>query len=253
MFRLAPEGWPFVLTGASLSLVGAGLAKFGFSGASGLQLLWWVAAGVFGVLTLFTLYFFRNPKRQRRDGEGLVLAPADGRIVEIVQEEPSDLFLQPSIRISIFLSVFNVHLNRSPCRGRVTDVDYRPGKFLNALRPEADEVNESNTITLAPAEPIPGPVRVRQISGVLAKRIVCDVADGASLDAGQRYGMIKLGSRTEITLPEDQGWELLVGMGDKVRAGRTILARLQHSSAVPTSATQGESSQATADPDSDPS
>ncbi len=214
---------------------------------------WWLGwwALLPAVLAMAALAFYRDPPRRVPEGDNLILAPADGKIVDIARalDGPDG---KPTLRIRIFLSVFNVHLNRSPCRGRVTNVEYRPGKFLNALRPEADELNECNTITLDPADPIPGPIRVRQISGVLAKRIVCAVAGGANLAAGQRYGMIKLGSRTEITLPEDPGWELLVGKGDKTRAGRTILARLKHPTAVATSAAPQASTQATADPDSDP-
>jgi phosphatidylserine decarboxylase len=131
------------------------------------------------------------------------------------------------IRLTIFLSVFDVHLNRSPCAGRVTEVDYRPGAFLNALKSEADTRNESNRLEIEPAGPLPGPVAVRQIAGVLARRIVCTAQPGDELAAGERFGMIKLGSRTELLLPEDPRWELRVALRDHVTAGVTPVARLR--------------------------
>jgi phosphatidylserine decarboxylase len=175
-------------------------------------------------LALALLSFYRDPPRPVPTDPNLVLAPADGKIVEISRTlNAADG--RPTLHIMIFLSVFNVHINRSPCAGRVTDLTYRPGEFLNALNPAADARNESNTLTITPAAPLPGPIRVRQIAGVLARRIVCVVEIGDDLAAGERYGMIKLGSRTEVCLPEDAKWDLRVAVGDKVKAGRTVLAR----------------------------
>jgi len=128
------------------------------------------------------------------------------------------------LRICIFLSVMNCHVNRSPCAGTVTDIIYSPGLFLNALRPDATLRNENNLIVLNPAAPLPGPIRVRQIAGLLAKRIVCAVQPGTSLAAGERVGMIKLGSQTEVRAPEDPKWKVCVQPGQNVRAGVTILA-----------------------------
>lgn len=222
MIRIAPEGWPFVLGGGSLTLAPAGLAQFGFSGSSGLQLLFWAVALVFGILTLFTLYFFRNPKRQRRDGEGLVLAPADGRIVEIVQEEPTDLFLQPSTRISIFLSVFNVHIQRAPITGRVGLKVYKPGKYLAAWNPKASQDNEQATLGIDG-----GPNRqimVRQIAGLIARRIVTDPEKGDLVPQGSRIGLIRFGSRVDLFIPKD--WEVTCGMGDRVKGGLSEMARV---------------------------
>ncbi len=177
-------------------------------------------------LTLALLAFYRDPRRTPPRAANLVLAPADGKVVEVAR----DVTLpdgRRGVRIMIFLSVFNVHLNRSPCAGQVAAVEYRPGQFRNALSPDADQVNECNTLTLSPAEPLPGPIRVRQIAGVLARRIVCAVRPGEHLTAGQRYGMIKLGSRTEVCLPAHPDWELLVNVGDHTRGGLTVLARLR--------------------------
>jgi phosphatidylserine decarboxylase len=178
------------------------------------------------VVALALLSFYRDPPRRVPDAPAAILAPADGKVVDISREVALEDG-SPVLRIMIFLSVFNVHINRSPCAGRVVDVRYRAGKFLNALNAEADAENECNTIVLEPATTLPGPVRVRQIAGVLARRIVCTARAGDSLAAGQRYGMIKLGSRTEICLPENPGWEVCVELGTRVRAGRSILARLR--------------------------
>lgn len=183
---------------------------------------WWALLPA--VLTLALLSFYRDPPRRVPNDPLLILAPADGRIVEITPDA-TDADGRPRLRIMVFLSVLNVHVNRSPCRGRVAAVNYQPGKYLNALNPEADRVNESNTITLAPADPLPGPITVRQIAGVLARRIVCRTQVGDDLAGAQRYGMIKLGSRTEVCLPADPRWEVVVRCGQPVRAGVTVLAR----------------------------
>lgn len=186
----------------------------------------WAVALLPTALMAFLLWFYRDPPRRIPAGAELLLAPADGRVVEIATAEPA-----PDggrvLRILIFLNVFNVHVNRSPCAGRVTAVAYRPGRFLNALKAESTAVNEANTLTLDPAEPLPGPIRVRQIAGVLARRIVCAAQPGDALAAGERYGMIKLGSRTELVAPADPRWELCVKVGDRVRGGSTILAKLR--------------------------
>ena len=200
---------------------------------------WWSL--IPAIVTLALLSFYRDPPRRVPDVPTAILAPADGKVVDISH----DVALQDGssvLRIVIFLSVFNVHVNRSPCAGRVTDVQYRPGKFLNALKAEADAANECNTLVIEPQPPFPGPVRVRQIAGVLARRIVCATRPGDSLTAGQRYGMIKLGSRTEICLPDNPGWELCVELGARVRAGRSILARLRPTETGVAAATSGPKS-----------
>jgi phosphatidylserine decarboxylase len=210
------------LDGALIAIVGGALsvtvaALFG----------WWALLPA--ALTLALLAFYRDPQRAVRDDPAVLLAPADGRVMFVQRSVPVAHDAPRTMRICIFLSVFDVHINRSPCAGRVADVHYRPGRFLNALKAEATDQNESNTLRLEPQPPLPGPLHVRQIAGVLARRIVCTVSAGDTLKAGERFGMIKFGSQTEIRAPEDERWELLVQTGDHVRAGTTVLARLRES------------------------
>lgn len=168
------------------------------------------------------LSFYRDPHRTPPARGDVLIAPADGRIVEVTQIPPTDS--SPAmLSITIFLSVTNVHLNRSPCAGRVRAVDYRPGRFLNALDPASNRENESNRITFEPNAPLPGPVSIRQIAGLLARRIVCAVRPGDSVALGQRVGMIKLGSRTELCAVDDGGWVVEVKIGDTVRGAETIM------------------------------
>jgi phosphatidylserine decarboxylase len=195
--------------------------------------LWGLSAIVPLVITLVLLSFYRDPPRRIPAGEGLVLAPADGRIVAIERDLPGPDGQGRWLRIMTFLAVYNVHVNRSPCAGRVSGLAYRPGKFVSAVRNEADMSNECNTVTLTPRGPLPGPVYVRQIAGVLARRIVCTVKEGQDVAAGERIGMIKLGSRTELRLPESEDWQVLVRVGQRVAAGKTVLVELR--SAVPAS------------------
>ncbi|MCG3126135.1 MAG: Phosphatidylserine decarboxylase proenzyme [Phycisphaerae bacterium] len=171
-------------------------------------------------LALALLSFYRDPPRRIPPDTDVLLAPADGRVVEVARGDPGG-----ELRILIFLSVANVHVNRSPCAGRVLRVDYRPGQFLNALKAESTERNESNALTIEPDAPLPGPIVVRQIAGVLARRIVCATRPGDALQRGQRYGMIKLGSRTELRAADDGRWDLCVRAGQTVYGGVTVLAR----------------------------
>lgn len=199
-------------------------------GAATIACAWWwswVAIGP-ALLTLALLGFYRDPHREPTQADDLLLAPADGRIMRVERNvEPESGDGPRELRIAIFLSVFNVHVNRSPCAARVIATEHTPGKYLNALREDATRRNESNRLTLDPKPPIPGPLHVRQIAGLIARRIVCAVRPGDELSAGERFGMIKLGSQTEVRAPEHEGWTVLVQSGDNVKAGLSVLARIE--------------------------
>jgi phosphatidylserine decarboxylase len=175
-------------------------------------------------LWLGVLFFFRSPVRRPPAGK-LLLAPADGKVVAVEQVELYGPLTGRLWRIDIFLSVFDVHVNRAPCAGTVASVTHRPGEFLNALRPEASVRNESNEVLLR--TPAGVPVLVRQVAGVIARRIVCDCVPGDQLDSGETFGMIKFGSRTELYIPVDSVLELKVRTGQKVKAGLSILGDLR--------------------------
>jgi phosphatidylserine decarboxylase len=193
--------------------------------AAGILLHWWALLP--GLLAVALLMFYRDPPRRPTVGEDLLLAPADGKIVRVERDYRANGSDSAELRVVIFLSVLDVHINRSPCAGTVIDVTHHPGEFLNALRPEATIRNENNLVTVRPRPPLPGPVHVRQIAGVLARRVVCTLEPGAEVSAGERFGMIKFGSQTEIRVPEDRRWELRVAVGDRVKAGLDVLAQLR--------------------------
>jgi phosphatidylserine decarboxylase len=208
--KIAREGIPFVAaflgTGIVLALGAAAL-----SGA-----LVWVLGGagaVFLGLGVFSLWFFRDPDREIPSAPGLVVSPADGTVVAVTEDPEGPI-------VAIFLSVFNVHVNRSPIAGRVTSVSYREGRFLAAFDERAGEMNERSEILI---EGEAGAVRVRQIAGLLARRIICKVKPGDRLCAGERFGLIRFGSRTDLRLTP--GARIAVKVGDKVRGGASVIGR----------------------------
>jgi phosphatidylserine decarboxylase len=177
-----------------------------------------------GVLLALVVYFFRDPERQVPSASDTWVSPADGKLVEITRLEHDEFIGGPAIRFGIFLSIFNVHINRAPERTRIIKLAYHPGEFLNAVNPASAERNESMWIGM---EEEAAPHRrfvVRQISGLIARRIVCDVKPGEVFARGQRFGMIKLGSRTELILPAD-GFEIDAAIGQKLQAGATVIGR----------------------------
>jgi phosphatidylserine decarboxylase len=191
--------------------------------AARLGYVWfWPAAIVFALLWAGGFAFFRDPERVSPRGPGLMISPADGKVVEIAQLDNHPDIGGPATRISIFLSVFDVHINRSPCSGVVRSVHYKPGKFLDARDPQSGSLNESNTIVIDTDD---GPVVVRQISGLIARRIVCPLKPGDRVEAGQRIGLIKFGSRTELILPGRDLYQPSVQIDDKAVGAVTILAR----------------------------
>ncbi|GMV91559.1 MAG: phosphatidylserine decarboxylase proenzyme [Candidatus Hydrogenedentota bacterium] len=171
-------------------------------------------------LGVYVLYFFRDPHRHISEKSEDIVSPADGKVVAIEDLESTPYYEGPCRRVSIFLSIFNVHVNRAPFHGTVESISYRPGKFLNAMKTESSDVNEANTVVMSTPH---GQVTVRQISGLIARRIVCRAAVGDSLTKGERFGMIRFGSRTELYLPP--GTPVCVKLRESVRGGATVMAR----------------------------
>jgi len=185
----------------------------------------WYLAPLFGILLGLVVWFFRDPPRRIPQGPGLVLSPADGKVAEIARVEHDPFVGGPAVRIGIFLSIFNVHLNRSPVAARVIALRYCPGKFLNAMKPASAVENESMWIGLEAEDPPHRRFAVRQIAGAYARRIVCALRPGEVMGAGEKIGMIKLGSRTELILADEPGLRIETQVGRRVKAGTTVLAR----------------------------
>lgn len=189
-------------------------------GISLLAQLWSKPTGIVIFLAgLFVLFFFRNPKRDSKAPAGSILSPADGKVLSVAEIEELDFIGGKAIKISIFLSLFNVHINRSPIEGTVKYHDYREGKMLPAFKSHASEINERNTFGIEAADGYR--VLVRQITGFIARRIIWWVSTGETLARGERFGLIRFGSRTEIIMPYRT--EILVVAGAKVRGGITII------------------------------
>jgi len=204
---VAREGWPFIGMGVVLAGV-----------------LYWLAgwAGLVtgGIITIFCVYFFRNPERIIDDTTGTVVSPADGRVMDIMTMTEDNYLQAEAIRIRIFLSIFNVHINRSPLAGRVEWVKTVPGQYLPAYKDEVSTHNARNYVGLLT---VWGKVLVVQITGLVARRLVCWVKPGDSLATGERFGLIRFGSCTEVYLP--QAATVLVRPGQSVKGGETVIAR----------------------------
>lgn len=207
-FIIVREGWAFVF-------IFAAVAAFVF--ALGFEL----PAAFLVVLTLFTIYFFRNPKRVSPGGEGLIVSPADGRVIEVKDVESNIYTSGVAKKVSIFMSVFNVHVNRSPIDASVEEVRYYPGRFFVASLDKASDANERNAIILNTGKGLK--IAVVQIAGIVARRIVCYLKNGCDVSRGERLGMIRFGSRVELFLPQCVGLD--VRPGDKVKAGLTTIGR----------------------------
>jgi phosphatidylserine decarboxylase len=176
------------------------------------------------VLLIWILAFFRDPNREIPEGGNILVAPADGRVTDIEAVEENDVIGDKALRIGIFLTIFDVHINRMPCAVRIDKVTYKPGRYTNAMNPASGLVNESNDIAMTRLTEPKDALFVRQISGAIARRIVCEAEVGADFACGERFGMIKFGSRTELYVPARDDVKCLVKVGDKVKAGETILA-----------------------------
>lgn len=206
---VASEGWPFILP---LAIVTVLLFVFG-----------WKNVGIaFLVLTLFVLFFFRDPERTVPQDAGLVISPADGKVIVIKDIYEPDYLKQDVKQISIFLSVFNVHVNRSPIEGTVELVKYNPGKFHVASVDKASLDNEQTAMLISNGKQ---KVLVKQIAGLIARRIVCYAKPGDAITRGERYGLIRFGSRVDIFLPKNA--ELKVKLGDRVTGASDVIAVLK--------------------------
>lgn len=195
----------------------------------------WLGAGLWALailpatLWLWVLWFFRDPRRIAPSEPGLMVSPADGRVADITPLGAENPLGEPAIRVGVFMSLFNVHVNRSPLAGEVLSVEHRRGEYLDARDPSAAERNESTTIVVR-ARTGPGAgqkVAVRQVAGLVARRIVTDIRPGQSVERGQRIGMIKFGSRLELIVPARWQGSVAVRCGQVVAAGRSVLLRLE--------------------------
>jgi phosphatidylserine decarboxylase len=226
------EDWrmriPLARAGArEMILISLGCGALTALGAWGVALgcAWcWPPVVIAPVLWAAGLAFFRDPQRVVPGEPDTLVAPADGVIVETVNLDHDPEINAPARRISIFLSVLNVHINRSPCGGVVRMIRYQPGAFIDARDPESGRRNESNMIVIDPDCAADGPIIVRQIAGLIARRIVCDVKVGQRLERGQRIGMIKFGSRTELIYPAASGYHTTVAVGQPSRGAATVVA-----------------------------
>jgi len=199
----APEGWPFIIPTLILLLLSVGLC-------------WWIPSIILGLLLAFMVNFFRDPERQTPEGNGLFICPADGKVIRA--DADAD---ESGAYVDIFMNVFNVHVNRAPMSGRITHMKYFPGNFINASFEHAGEENERNRFEMETEDG--GRIAFTQIAGLVARRIISYSAVGDRVRAGERIGMIRFGSRVNCEIPV--GYELCVKLGDKVVAGKTIIAR----------------------------
>ncbi len=213
----------FLMCGTAI-VATAGFGWLASQSAGAMQVVAILLAVTAAVIGSLIAWFFRNPTRISPPEPGLVVSPADGKIVDIEEIPFDDYIGGPAKKIGIFLSIFNVHINRAPIAGRVVGLRYRPGKYLNALRPESARENEQLAVMMEENQAPFRSMIVRQITGAIARRIVCWLKPGDEMSRGEQFGMIKLGSRTELVLPAEEGLEIRVRLGDKVKAGTSVLA-----------------------------
>ena len=204
-------GWPFIVLFASVGILMTWMfAPLGFVGL---------------VLTTWCIYFFRDPPRVTPDGDGLVISPADGVVQSIVQAAPPaelEMGPEPRTRVAVFMNVFNVHVNRIPITGTISATAYRPGKFFNASLDKASELNERNSLKITTKDG--QDIGFVQIAGLIARRIICNAKVGDWMHAGERFGVIRFGSRVDVYLPDGVAPKVLVGQ--LAVAGETVLADL---------------------------
>ncbi|MFQ6007640.1 MAG: phosphatidylserine decarboxylase family protein [Candidatus Zixiibacteriota bacterium] len=227
---IAREGLPFILVALGVA-VGLAWAELRWDS-------WWLLSGaaLFLLLTLFIVFFFRDPRRHIEAEPNQLLSPADGKILGIETIENHQYIGGDALKISVFLSIFDVHINRMPATGRIDYVRYNPGKFFSAFKDKASELNEHNEIGMTTSAGFG--IVLKQIAGVIARRIVCRAREGDIVKAGAKFGMIRFGSRVELFVPVDI--ELQVKQGDHVKAGLTVLGTFPQTAAVMTSEKAGQ-------------
>ena len=208
--RFAPEGWLFIIPALIIT-------------AAALLLQWWTAAIVFGFLTLFLFNFFRDPHRVGSERHLDVLSPADGTVVQIKEVPDGEVWPGLTRQVSIFMSVFDVHVNRAPITGRIVRYRYNPGKKIAAFAEKSSSENEQNLVVIDDGNG--GTVAFKQIAGLLARRIVFDKKEGDEVVRGERVGMIKFGSRVDVFFPTSAN--VKVKMREKVKVGLTIIGEIE--------------------------
>ena len=209
MNAIAKEGYPYIIIFAATTIVALLLGGK------------WMVIAPF-VITVFMFYFFRDPEREIPEGEGLFVSPADGKIILIKDVFEKEHLKADVKEISIFMSPFNVHVNRTPCDGKIKNIQHNKGKFMAAYKDEASFKNENIEMTLKTKY---GDILVRQVAGYVARRAVCRANAGDSLKRGERYGIIKFSSRLDVYLPKNT--EIKVKLGDRVRAGETVIGVIE--------------------------
>ncbi len=224
--KLAREGYPFIFAG--LVLTGTGWVAWSVGHTSPHGWLWAVPAYGLSVLTLFVVWFFRDPDHEQPADPALVLAPGQGHVVDVREMDEPTYMGGRCRKISIFLSIFDVHVQRAPVSGVVEHRVYKPGRYAVAWLEKASEDNEQASVGIATPH---GRVLVRQIAGLVARRIVTDPRQGDSVQRGRRMGLIRFGSRVDLFLP--LSWEVTCAKGDKVVTGRTVVARQAASTTEP--------------------
>lgn len=207
MLQFAKEGYPFIVFFSSIAILSAIF-----------RMNWALTVAVL-IITLFMFFFFRDPDRVTVQDRNAFISPADGKIILVTEAQEDEILNEKALKISIFMSPLNVHVNRAPCSGIVRKVDHHPGKFFSAFKEDASILNEHITMLL---ESEHGKIVIKQIAGAVARRAVCRVKPGDSLIQGERYGIIKFSSRVDIFLPLDS--EVKVKLNDIVKAGETVLA-----------------------------
>lgn len=207
---IAAEGVPFVIISGVITIL--------------LFLPGWLIPGILSsLLFIFIVWFFRNPERNIPTGKNLIISPADGKIIVINKGETDRVLKKRMVKISIFMNVFNVHVNRIPCKGKIVDILYNPGKFVSANLDKASLENEQNAVVLETEKG--EKVLFIQIAGLIARRIVCRLKKGQVVERGERFGLIRFGSRVDVYLPETA--DIKVSIGQKVKGGESILAALK--------------------------